>query len=290
MRDGVLYAGSWSSVVDGDDVGRVDAVASDGRVSHIADHLNRVMALAVDANRVYWSNQGPLSAGMVVAARISWAPRAGGATPVDLFTKDPDTPGPASIGLAVDDTHVYFDSLVRALTLSRIPLAGGSVETIADDSLAEPGMLVASGADLYWSSLINSSAVTMPKSGGTIRTLIPGSGISYGGPIAVDDRNLYFASIRLLADNSVRYDLLERPLSAGPAMPLLQDGTFLMAFAVDAENVYVSVVLNDVGGVYRVPIAGGEAVRIAPQLATAIAADGVYVYWIAGTDVYRFKE
>jgi len=156
---------------------------------------------------------------------------------------------------------VYFDSLVRVLTLSRIPLAGGSVEMIADDRLAEPGMLVAGGADLYWSSILDSSAVAMAKSGGMIRELIPGIGISSGGPIAVDDRNLYFGSIRLSDNNLARNDLLKRPLAAGPAVPLLQDGTFLMAFAVDAENVYVSVILNDVGGVYRVPIAGGEAVR-----------------------------
>jgi hypothetical protein len=290
VRDGVLYAGSWSGVVGGDDVGRVDAIAPDGHVSQIADHLNRILALAVDANRVYWSNQGPISAGRVVAAKISWAPRAGGAPPVDLFTKDPETFGPASAGLAVDDAHVYFDSLVRVLTLSRIPLAGGSVETIADDRLAEPGMLVASGTDLYWSSVLDSSAVAMAKSGGMIRELIPGTGISFGGPIAVDDRNVYFGSIRLSDNNLAKNDLLERPLAAGPAVPLLQDGTFLRAFAVDAENVYVSVILNDVSGVYRVPIAGGEAVRIAPQLPSAIAVDDVYVYWIDGGDVYRFQK
>jgi len=98
VRDGVLYAGSWSGVVGGDDVGRVDAIAPDGHVSQIADHLNRILALAVDANRVYWSNQGPISAGRLVAAKISWAPRAGGATPVDLFTKDPEILGPAAAG------------------------------------------------------------------------------------------------------------------------------------------------------------------------------------------------
>jgi hypothetical protein len=290
VRDGVLYAGSWSGVVGGDDVGRVDAIAPDGHVSHIADHLNRVMALAVDTDRVYWSNQGPISGGRLVAAKISWAPRAGGATPVDLFTKDPELLGPASAGLAVDDAFVYFDSLVRVLTLSRIPLGGGNVEMIADDRLAEPGMLVADGTDLYWSSVLDSSAVAMTKSGGMIRELIPGTGISSGGPIAVDDRNLYFGSIRLTNNNLARNDLLKRPLSAGPAVPLLQDGTFLMAFAVDAENVYVSVVLNDVSGVYRVPIAGGEAVRIAPQQPSAIAVDDVYVYWIDRGDVYRFKK
>lgn len=290
VRDGVLYAGSWSGVVGGDDVGRVDAIAPDGHVSQIADHLNRILALAVDANRVYWSNQGPISAGRLVAAKISWAPRAGGATPVDLFTKDPEILGPAAAGLAVDDAYVYFDSLVRVLTLSRIPLAGGSVEMIADDRLAEPGMLVAGGADLYWSTVLDSSAVAMAKSGGMIRELIPGTGISSGGPIAVDDHNLYFGSIRLSDNNLARNDLLKRPLSAGPAVPLLQDGTFLRAFAVDAENVYVSVILNDVSGVYRVPIAGGEAVRIAPQEPSAIAVDDVYVYWIDGRDVYRFKK
>jgi hypothetical protein len=54
-----------------------------------------------------------------------------------------------------------------------------------------------------------------------------------------------------------------------------------LAFAVDAANVYLASAMAPVGGIVKVPIAGGTPVTLAPLEAdVAITVDATSVYWI----------
>ncbi len=161
-----------------------------------------------------------------------------------------------------DGDYVYFTTDGKGV--SRVPKAGGAIQTYAPD---ESWNVTTDDAYVYWTAFENSVA-RAPKAGGPVEILAKQS--AFG--LALDATNVY------VADN---YDSIWTvPKTGGsPTTLATVPGSQIVRVVVDAANVYATV-WGDLGGVIKVDVHGGPVVPIASsRYSYTIAMDATSVYW-----------
>jgi hypothetical protein len=218
--------------------------------------------IAVDAQRVYWTNQGQGS-GSVMSVPV------GGGTPTTLASGQG-----APFAIALDPTNVYWANLTGNEAIMKVPVGGGTPSELA------PGggslSIATHGGIVYWVS--GDAVMAVPAAGGTPKTLASGQ----GGPdfIAVDDTNVYWPNVR---GNGA---IMKLPLSGGTPTTFASS-TGDARLALDATSLYfTNIGATSANAVVRQPLDGGAPTTLvtgqsAPE---GIAVDATSVYWV-NTDV-----
>lgn len=146
---------------------------SGGTPSVLTWEARRPSALAVDDERIYWTEDIGDAGGAVVSVPL------GGGTPRALATGQ-DAPR----GMAINLTHVYWTTAFGD-ALARVPLHGGRSEMLFDEShYAERVVLDDSFA--YW---VNAYAVFKTGLDGSTHEELPA--IAFPADVAVDDESIY---------------------------------------------------------------------------------------------------
>lgn len=155
------------------------APAAGGTVTTVATNLGAVYGLAVDADRVLWTNEAAV-----------WAvPKTGGALQRISIAEQ------GAIAIAVSDTHAYWTTYagIRAIDLGDPSAVATTIVPMSTQYLA-----IASG-QLYWlafDNMLDMSVTTVPAAGGTPTVLdrrLNAEGAATGG-IACDGSRVYWSS------------------------------------------------------------------------------------------------
>jgi len=263
----------------------------------IAEDQGQTLAIASDGIHVYWASK---MTGKIMKAGVN------GGTLVELAgnQKWPST------GLAVDATHVYWNTVSTDGTLMKVSSSGGQPESligsgvngirsIAVDAnalyytnntggaigrydlaanapsvlvsgLTGPMMIAIDADNVYWTEL-QGRVKKVPKAGGASTQLAEGAA---GGAIAVTTGGVYW-----LAGEAV----MKVALQGGTAVELAK-GQYVKGVAADEQFVYFTDYLA--GTVNKVSVDGGEVTTLAAnqQGPEPIAIDGTSVYWANGGD------
>jgi hypothetical protein len=180
------------------------------------------MRVYVDGTKLYYSEGQAL-----------WSVDKTGGTPVALARTGSDTATGIDPLFAFDDDSIYFGDRVSTDagdakgTLNKVKKSGGT-STVLATGLAAPGSVVLDGSDVYFINdgtindelnlLNNSGIATVPKAGGTLRTLFtqePNENAiaASEGDLLVTSSTLYFSSLNLYnLSNTGQYTL---PKSGG---------------------------------------------------------------------------
>jgi sugar lactone lactonase YvrE len=213
------------------------------------------------------------------------------------------------VGLAVDAESLYVAGLDGS-TIAKVPLAGGSLTTVASSPDAPIGVAVdaasvywttaggsvmkapigggaptvlASGqksctrpvvdaatASVYWGDPDDGTIMSVPLDGGSA-TLVTSGGAATD--IAIAGADVVFAS---------GYTLMKAPLSGGTPTSLgTAAGAPVLAVASDGTSAY----FTSYGSIWKVALSAGQGATVASNqdAPSAIAVDATSVYWTNGT-------
>ncbi len=184
--------------------------------------------------------------------------------------------------LIVVDPFVYFvsgrDGDDQAGSLSRVPLAGGAVESLA--SAKGPGGIAATQAHVYW---------TNKGAGEVLRIALADSRVDVvaakrvqPGPIVADsDGSVYWVDRGTAAVNGA----VVRAFPDGKVTELARANIRPVHLAIDATDVYFSNIDGD--QIMRVPKVGGTPAVVVsgPGSQTSLAVDEARVYWTSEGEV-----
>jgi Domain of unknown function (DUF5050) len=259
--------------VDGETIRSIDKCG--GKVSVLARGQPAAYFIAVNSDRVYWTNS--VDNGSVVSVGR------GGGTPTTLAAEQRN-----AAGIALDSTYVYWANRgptvappipARLGSILRMPLGGGSPTTLASRQ-ASPASIALDETSIYWTNdtcggppnrCPLGALLRMSLDGGESSTVLSG----YYGPtyVTIDSSAAFF----LWGEGQY---LGMVPLVGGQVSTLASQGA--SGLAVDGTSVYFSDLL--LGTVLKTPSLGGDVHTLASrQTASAVAVDATSVYW-ANTD------
>ena len=138
-------------------------------------------AVAVDQNNVYWVDAG--------SGAILRLPLAGSAAGPTTLASGALVGTPRAI--AVDGTNVYWTNYKSAGAVSKVPIGGGAVTTIAANQ-SYPYGIATDGANVFWTNSGNGTVMAAPIGGGLARILA--SGQATPEAIAVDGESVYWVT------------------------------------------------------------------------------------------------
>jgi hypothetical protein len=269
----------------------------------VATANRRVVALAGDTDHLYWEELAlePISPGCQCGSKVQSVPKMGG-TPLVLVDGTlngnlPPPPGPGYVpaswypaaGLAVASNAVVFVNSSGPYTVYSIPLAGGSLTTVATvPSSAGFALnailgLAVVGANAYWIDPYNHSLYTVPLAGGSVSALATGIGVPTANPVislAVTATTAYWAEAGTYGGCCIQAGtgtLKSVPLGGGTVTTVFTGLDAPGALAIDGAN----AVWAESWRVARGPIAGGAATTLASGISTnmaRIAVDASHVY------------
>lgn len=213
--------------------------------------------LAVDGLDLFWSNHG--------ANQIVKVAKVGGTATVFASSQ------PSPVGIALDDTHVYWAQNATPGAVVRAPKSGGSPQVIAA-SQYYAYRLVLSGANVYFVGDSTSGFLrSVPKVGGTVTDL---QSASSPKGLAFDGTKLFWT-----AWNEIRK---ADPIALAPPTKLTTTESFPSAIAIDDSDVYWADMYAS--KVRKAPKTGGVPTTLASLSSGgqrgAIALDATYVYFI----------
>jgi hypothetical protein len=237
--------------------------------------------LAVDANAVYWTDQGSGNRVMKVAL-------AGGAPQV--LATGGDKPG----CVAIDQTNAYYTDGGSA-TLMKVPLAGGAPAALAQNQHVLPErkpLLASDGSFVYFITDVYGDVDAYNNKNAIVRVPVTGGGgpvevlvaevIGDPAGLAVDAANVYFS------DSTGVY---AQPKSGAaplaiPAMSTIHSNSF----ATDGVN----LVIAEVSAIGQGDLAlfrtdGNGRTVLSSTLASSLAIDSSGVYAKMNNALVRFK-
>ena len=184
-------------------------------------------------------------------------------------------------GIAVDGSNVY-------LTVSgggthagvlKAPIAGGVANYLVQDAI-QPEMLRADSTNVYWSTQNSLSGVPI---GGGDPIPLAHEALTTFTRIAIDSSYIYWSESPEFGGYSVK----RVTLAPGGQIEILATGlTAVSDLEVDDKNVYVLVNLD----LLKIPIAGGDPVKVVPKLGTSMVLDGDQVYATNDTSVLKVAK
>ncbi|MBI3203365.1 MAG: hypothetical protein HYZ29_17635 [Myxococcales bacterium] len=251
----VVLSAGCGSIDHGDCAGRVESVASE---------LPGAYGIAVDNTDVYWTDN---ESGTVIAA-----PKSGGA----LRTLASGQHHPQFV--ALDSTHVYWGNAQSPDGfVGRVEKSGGPVEVVADNSAR---VIAVDASRVFFTAYGDGAAVrSAPLAGGPAVTLADAQPNPTG--IAVFEGFVYWGN---QGAHQVDGGIMKVP-AIGGAPSVVVTGQVSGGVAADSSGIYWGNGMEEAPGVMRAPLAGGPAVRLAPDevdFALTIDDDRVYFANLAG--------
>ena len=269
----------------------------------VATANRRVVALAGDTDHLYWEELAlePVSAGCQCGSKVQSVPKAGGTSLVlvdgTLNGNLPPPPGPGYVpaswypaaGLAVTASSVVFVNSGGPYTVYSIPLAGGSLTTVATVASSAGSALNAIlglsvvGASAYWIDPYNHALFTVPLSGGSVAPLATGIGVptvDAAISLAVTATNAYWVEAGTYGGCCIQAGtgtLKSVPLGGGTVTTVRTGLDAPVALATDGAN----AIWSEAWRIARSPLAGGAAITLASGISSSmarIAVDASHVY------------
>lgn len=242
-----------------------------GEVTTLVTGQNNVGAVAVSAERIWWSTLSELQSSDLAGADVSEHAGIGGPT-----------------GLAATDEGVVVTANMGGLYAVS---AGSEPELLSSDDPWSAGVAVA-GGDIYWAN-----QGEWPEFEGSIWELADGEsrrvaiaeGQATPTSVVVQGGYVWWTN----AGNSSAVGSLSRaPLAGGAVEVVVEDQTDAAGIAAGGDYVCWTIYGSLEGtpsAVRCVPVAGGDLVEIASGISveSAVACDEMYVYWGDGTTLWR---
>ena len=266
----------------------------------LASGQNYSYYLAIDSNRVYWTNYGGNEGGQSTVGTVMSVPLGGG-TAVTLASRQK---GPS--GIALHGANVYW---INNATVMSVPIGGGSASTLVTDQ-SDGFMIAVSDASVFWSAndvTATTQAVwKAPLAGGGGDQLATGHGPAL---LAIDGTSLYWSVSDVEIGDQGGYSAIEKlPLGGVPedggATMLWYGASTPQGLATDGVNVYWTEVLNcltppdgatagNCGGVMRVSVNGGQAMALTPnlpQVDNPVAVDATDVFYANNGSIFKVAK
>lgn len=240
----------------------------------LASNQGTLRGIAVDADNVYWTNNGPSGVGGLLKLPI-------GGTQVISLTP---TNGFSPYSVAIDSTNVYWTD-TNAGNLYQVPITGGTPTLLATGF---PSALVVGNGKLYYglggTSTAGIYALTLPFTAGETATTLSSTGTPYS--MVVDTKNIYWADFR---NGNINITPLTGGLSTfismlnSPSGLALDSSAGILFYAVDQQP----------GEIYSVATAGGSAMVLPttqPPGTFALAIDATTIYFTGSGSVYEMPR
>ncbi|WP_438022855.1 hypothetical protein [Sorangium sp. So ce233] len=238
-----------------------DCEASACQPLALAAGLQHPVGIALDGERVYWTNQG-------VEGSVMAVPRSGG-EPAALATGE-DSPWE----IAVSGGYVYWSSYVLGY-LSRSPIDRPEPVKLIETSNALA--IAVDAANVYWTDadLYTINKMALPGDAAPEQLA---AGQDAPVDIAIDATHVYWT---LDADTDPDSMVVRVPIAGGAPEPLATDVRDPRGIAVDATHVYW---VTEEGEVHKTLREGGgqdiTLVRVGGN-ARSVAVDATHIYWTA---------
>ena len=290
----------------------------------VATDDSKAEGIAVDANSIYWTDNGaPSGSGsgaimkspilvpdpppaptelisnqespLYLSVRgdyIYWTVRSVGNVRVAAKTGGDVAVfhiGGAPAGIVTDDTHAYWTSDSNAqFGVYRKPLQAGTAETLVQGEVGAYGIALDHN-NVYWvtrgdAAMATGTVKQMPKAGGTIITIAE----MQAGPrsVAVDGTHVYWT-------NEITRTVLRTPIGGNDApQPIFDgqlDGLAPRDIAIDASGVYWTDAST--GGIYRYDRPRGPVTKLASSSPSqTLALDPKRIYWTTLAGVYKLVK
>jgi hypothetical protein len=245
----------------------------------IVNNISRCSAIAVDDTTLYYFTE--------ITVDIMRTPKDGSGTPASTFTS-----GRQPISIVADASGIYWTEDGSSTTDGAIRTCppSGCPATPATLASAEPtpGLIAIDGTFVYWNNGINeiNSAKKDGSVGGAVIYHATGNAAtvfySMGG-LAVDASNVFFTSAGIPPTSPGGTWIC--PIGGcGSAQPVMI-GSPAGKVALDSTHIFT---IGSTSGVLQTLKNGTSPVVINPTLAgTAVATDGVNVYWADGTAINK---
>jgi hypothetical protein len=229
----------------------------------VASGQNRPHGLAIDTDHVYWATEE----GSV------WRRAKAGGQPTLLGT-GPESP----FHMAIDATHVYWTHM-QPNGVSRVPLAGGTVEDVDVDigvssSSAGRFAIAVDSTFVWWDA--NGLLGFTPKAGGSASAYNLGGPITFAG-MAQDASSIFGVD---LGFNGGAGQVMKVDKTTGAYQTLASGEDMPVTVAYDGGYVYWAG--QDNGSIKRIPASGGTPSVVASGQEPwihFIAVDGTHVFW-----------
>jgi hypothetical protein len=217
--------------------------------------------------------------------------------------------------IVLDATTLYF---VAGGAIASIPIGGGPA-TVLVKSQSWPASLASDTNHLFWTENSPSGAVMQSSLDGTSRVQLASNEL-WPSEIAVDATHVYWNDVNsgktkrapigggatelVAASNNFLYDLaldstniyvgqnppVKIPKTGGNPQPLTGAGYVPYSIAIDAGWLYCS---DHLGGIRKVPLAGGPWTPLATQLPNAammVAIDATSIYWTDNQAIMKLDK
>lgn len=276
--------------------------------------------IAVDALRVYWSNQGsgeilslPLSGGSGLPVKLATGQNDPGDVVIDdafvywtnfssggavmRVGKDGSagslkqiSNGTGPWSLTVDDTNAWFTNSDG--TIRQVAKSGGSATTVVN-SEQDPKGIASDSTHLFWTALDSGKVMKGPKTSPNTDKAELAAGQANPLSVVVTSDTVYWVaagSYEFGQCGAADGKVMKVAKAGGTPITLASGQSCPVDLAVDGEHVYfvnegtfVSQAYQYDGAVMRVPVGGGaaEAVMVGQVVPYGVAVDDNAVYWTA---------
>lgn len=291
----VASDGSFVYWVENTSNGNVKKISvNGGSITTLASGLSYPTAIKVDASFVFWIERNNGSNGTLKKVSINggtvtelvtglqnaqnhfaldnnniyWGDgKSGGGGVIKKVSKDGGTVTTLvnsgimnmTTAIAVDNDYVYFYDDINSI--KTVPVNGGTVSTIGSGS---PAAMELNGSDIYWVEYGNGMVKKMPKTGGTVTTLV--SGADSPGNLVVDGSNVFYIEY----SNSGK---VQKVSVNGGTPSIISYNANTIGIAIDNTNLYWVVSVSSNGKIQKTSL-----IPCTPPASSSITASGALTF------------